>query len=203
MISATNRLGGNVEKKADKIMTKIFLSFEAENEDELLRLVLGYALRGKKLPSWVGAPLDAEAHQAEAEAREAFEKFDDEDDAKPSSFPDGNGEDPEPAPTAPEPPAKRARAVRAPRVSMTPPVSPAPAAALPAAPPVEYPPLDTLKAVVTNHVRLAQKGEGSKKILDLLPAFKDATGLTFVMNAEDKHRAALYDLCVAAGLPVV
>ena len=189
-------------------MTKIFLSFEAENEDELLRLVLGYALRGKKLPSWVGAPLDAEAHQAEAEAREAFKELDAEDDAKPSSFPDGNGEDPapEPAPTL-EP--KRARAARAPRVSAAPPpaappLAPtAPPAPPPPPPPSNLPPLNTLVSVVTTGVRLAQKGEGSKKILDLLPGFKDATGLTFVMNAEDKHRAALYDLCVAAGLPVV
>ena len=60
-----------------------------------------------------------------------------------------------------------------------------------------------LKSLVTNAVRLAQKGEGSNKILDLLPGFKDTTGLTFVMNAEDKHRLALYDLIQAAGLPVV
>ena len=58
-------------------------------------------------------------------------------------------------------------------------------------------------ALKLNAVRLAQKGEGSKKILDLLPAFKDTTGLAFVMNAEDKHRAALYDLVQAATLPVV
>ena len=71
-------------------------------------------------------------------------------------------------------------------------------------PPVNLlPPLDTLKAIVTNAVRLAQKGEGSKTILDLLPGFKDTTGLTFVMNAEDKHRPALYDLVQAAGLSVV
>ena len=171
-------------------MNKIFLSFEAETEDELLQLVLNYALKQKKPPSWVGKPLDDEALQAEAEARA---EIDAEDDAEPVK---GNGADPEP--TAPEPPAKRARAARAPRVS------PAPSqAALPAAPPVDLPPLDTLKAVVTSAVRLAQKGEGSNKILDLLPGFKDTTGLTFVMNAEDKHRGALYDLIQAAGLPVV
>jgi hypothetical protein len=181
-------------------MSKISLSFEAENENELLQLVLSYAFKQKKPPSWLGQPLDAEAMQAEAQAREAFGKFDDEDDAK-QSFPDGNGEDLAPPPSAPEP-AKRARAARAPRVPAPAPAPPAPTAA-PPVPPVDLPPLDTLKSIITSAVRLAQKGEGSKKVLDLLPAFKDTTGLTFVMNAEDKHRAALYDLVQAAGLPVV
>jgi hypothetical protein len=166
----------------------------------LQRLVLNYALE-RNTPSSLrsGVPLDDEALQAEAKARE---QLDAEDDAEPAR---GNGADHEPEP-APEP-AKRARALRAPRVSVAPPpVSQAPAAppAPPAPPPpLDLPPLDTLKAIVTNAVRLAQKGEGSKKILDLLPAFKDTTGLTFVMNAEDKHRVALYDLVQAAGLPVV
>jgi hypothetical protein len=182
-------------------MSKVFISFEADTPDELLQLVLSYMLQNKKPPSWLGQPLDAEAQQAEAETREAFEKFDDEDDAK-QSFPDGNGEDLAPPSPAPEP-ARRARAARTPRVSAPAPPAPAPAAPPAPAPLVDPPPLATLVSAVTTGVRLAQKGEGSKKILDLLPAFKDATGLTFVMNAEDKHRAALYDLCVAAGLPVV
>jgi len=184
-------------------MSKIFLSFEAETEDELLQLVLNYAIKQKKPPSWLGDPLTDVALQNAAEAREAYQKEIDEDDAKHVK---GNGADPEPEPE-PEPASesapKRARAPRAPRVPVAPPpVSPAPAVA-PAPPVDDPPPLNTLVSVVTTGVRLAQKGEGSKKILDLLPGFKDATGLTFVMNAEDKHRTALYDLCVAAGLPVV
>ena len=178
-------------------MNKIFISFEAETEDELLQLVLGYALKQKKPPSWLGQPLDAEALQAEAETRDQIDAEDAaEDDVAHAK---GNGADhPEPEPPpAPEP--RRARAPRAPRVSP----APAPAAAPAPEPPADLPPLDTLKAVVTAAVRLAQKGEGSKKILDLLPAFKDTTGLAFVMNADDKHRAALYDLVQAAGLPVI
>jgi hypothetical protein len=177
-------------------MTKVFLSFEVDNEDELLQLVLNYVIKQKKPPSWLGDPLTDVALQNEAEAREAYQKEIDEDDAEHVK---GNGAEPEPAP---EPAPKRARAPRAPRVSVAPPpVSPAPAVA--PAPPVDLPPLDTLKAIVTNAVRLAQKGEGSKKILDLLPTFKDTTGLAFVMNALDEHRPALYDLVQAAGLPVV
>jgi hypothetical protein len=182
-------------------MSKIFLSFEADNEDALLQLVLNYVIKQKKPPSWLGDPLTDIALQNEAEAREAYQKEIDEDDAE---YTKGNGADPEPEPEpALEPAPKRARTLRAPRVSTAPPPAPAPAAPPAPAPPVNLPPLDALKAVVTNHVRLAQKGEGSKKILDLLPGFKDRTGLTFVMNAEDKHRAALYDLVQAAGLPVV
>ena len=192
-------------------MTEIFISFKAESLDELTQLLLHFAFKGKTPPSWLGAPLDAEALQAEAEARE---RFDAEDAAEPTA---GNGADHEPEPTsAPEPPAKRTRAPRPPRVSADSALARAademqaiargetePRVTHAPAPPVNLPPLDTLKAVVTNAVRLAQKGEGSKTILDLLPAFKDTTGLTFVMNAEDKHRAALYDLVQAAGLPVV
>ena len=171
-------------------MSKIFISFEAETLDDLQQLVLNYALQSKKPPSWLGAPLDAEAVQAETEAREQVEAEDAVEEAR------GNGADHAPEPKYVPEPAPKRRAPRAPRVS-----APAPVAA-PATPP-DLPPLDTLKSVVTAAVRLAQKGEGSRAILDLLPGFKDATGLAFVMNAEDKHRAALYDLVQAAGLPVV
>lgn len=170
-------------------MTKICLSFEAETEDELLQLVLSYAFKQKKPPSWLGAPLDAEAVQAETEAREQTDAEDLVEDTR------GNGADhaPEPEPeSAPTPELKRK-----PRRQASPPVP------APPPPPVDLPPLDTLKSVVTSAVRLAQKGEGSRTILDLLPGFKDATGLAFVMNADDKHRAALYALIQAAGLPVV
>lgn len=174
-------------------MSKIFISFEAETLDDLQQLVLNYALQSKKPPSWLGAPLDAEAVQAETDAREQIEAEDAVEEAR------GNGADHAPEPEdVPEPAPKRTRAPRAPRVSAA---TPAPIAA--PAPAPDLPPLDTLKSVVTAAVRLAQKGEGSRAILDLLPGFKDATGLAFVMNAEDKHRAALYDLVQAAGLPVV
>jgi len=174
-------------------MTKLFLSFEAENEDELLRLVLGYAMRQKQPPSW----LDKTPPPSSPELQEDAATLSDEEyDAKHDPKSNGAAK-PEPTPEPAPEPAKRARAPRAPRVSVVPP-EPEPTPA-----PADLPPLDTLKAVVTNAVRLAQKGEGSKKILDLLPAFKDTTGLAFVMNAEDKHRAALYDLVQAATLPVV
>ena len=179
-------------------MAEIFFSIKADDPDELMQILLRFALKGKSPPSWLGAPLDAEAIQAEAEARERIDAEDAVEDAAEDTK--GNGADPDPEPAqAPEPPpAKRTRAPRAPRVP-----APAPAPAPAAAPEVDLPPLDTLKAVITAAVRLAQKGEGSKKILDLLPAFKDTTGLPFVMNADDKHRAALYDLVQAAGLPIV
>jgi hypothetical protein len=67
-------------------------------------------------------------------------------------------------------------------------------------PAAEIPPLDMLKSVVTNAVRLAQKGEGPKEILTLLPDFKSKTGLAFVMEAEDKHRPELFNLVLAANL---
>ncbi len=66
----------------------------------------------------------------------------------------------------------------------------------------ELPSLDALKAVVTAAVRLAQKNEGPKTILDLLPEFKTKTKLDFVMNAKDEHRPALAELIEAAGLPL-
>jgi hypothetical protein len=184
-------------------MSKISVVFEAETPDKLLQLVLTYALQNKKPPSWLGQPLDPEAVQAEAEAREQIDAEDAAEDE--ASHAKGNGADPEPEPTPAPEPAKRARAQRARVSAVPPPAAPAPAAAPPAPPPppVDLPPLDTLKSVVTAAVRLAQKGEGSKVILDLLPGFKDATGLQFVMNADEKHRPALYDLVQAAGLPVV
>jgi hypothetical protein len=65
------------------------------------------------------------------------------------------------------------------------------------------PSLENLVHAVTTAVRLAQKGEGDDKILDLLPDFKKKTGLDFVMNATDTHRAALFELVKAAGLQLV
>jgi hypothetical protein len=78
-----------------------------------------------------------------------------------------------------------------------------PAPIPPPAPTVELPQLDALKQAVTLAVRQAQKGEGSRVILDLLPAFKAKTGLAFVMEAQDQHRLALFELVQEAGLPPV
>ena len=187
-------------------MNKVSISFEADTPAELQRLVMNYALE-RDTPSSLraGVSLDGKALQADAEAREAYQKEIDEDDAE---YAKGNGADPEPEQT-PEPPAKRARAARAPRVSAPAPDIQQEAAkdatdriarhnqildeekAKAAVKAADLPPLDTLKAIVTNAVRLAQKGEGSKTILDLLPAFREATGLQYIMNSEDKHRTAL------------
>ena len=66
----------------------------------------------------------------------------------------------------------------------------------------DLPPLDAIMQAVTAAVRLAQRGEGPRKILELMPAFKDATGLDFVMQATEAHRGALFDLARNAGIPV-
>ena len=66
----------------------------------------------------------------------------------------------------------------------------------------DLPPLETLKQAVIAAVRLAQKGEGSNKICEHVPAFKDATGLNFIMEATEAHRKALFDLVQNAGIPV-
>jgi hypothetical protein len=177
-------------------MAEVSLTFKAENEEELVQLVLGYAAQHRRGPSWLGKP----PPPTDPEMLEDMEKglSDEEWDAKYST--------PVPAEPTPEPePAPKTRKPRAARPAVSAPEpEPAPAPAPAPAPPArELPALETLKAVITTAVRLAQKGEGSKKILELLPAFKDATGLDFVMNAEDRHRAALYDLVSAADLPVV
>ena len=110
---------------------------------------------------------------------------------------------PAPAPAAPRSHKKKPPATTtAPATPSEPEVEPVPAQA-PA--PVqtrarELPPLDALKATVTQAVRQAQKGDGPKTILDLLPGFKAKTGLNFVMEASDVHRAALADLIDAAGI---
>ena len=94
--------------------------------------------------------------------------------------------------------------------NIPPPVAPEPRPAVPepqppvaqtsAAPERELPSLEALKAIVTAAVRAAQKGEGSKAILDLLPDFKAKTKTDFVMNAKEEHRPALANLLEAAGI---
>jgi hypothetical protein len=66
----------------------------------------------------------------------------------------------------------------------------------------DLPPLEALKQAVIAAVRLAQKGESSNKILELVSAFRHATGLYFIMNATEAHREALFDLAQKAGIPV-
>lgn len=69
--------------------------------------------------------------------------------------------------------------------------------------PSNVPSLETLKQAITVAARAAMKNEGPKAILDLLPAFRDATGLDFVMNAQEEHRPALFDLAMQAGVEIV
>jgi hypothetical protein len=66
----------------------------------------------------------------------------------------------------------------------------------------DLPQLETLKQVVVEAVKQAQKGSGSRKILELLPEFKKSAGIDFVMHATEAHRAALYDLVRQPGIPV-
>jgi len=62
--------------------------------------------------------------------------------------------------------------------------------------------LQMLKDRITTAARQAMKGEGDKAILNLLPAFRDATGLDFVMNATEAHIPALIELATAAKVPL-
>jgi hypothetical protein len=66
----------------------------------------------------------------------------------------------------------------------------------------DLPPLEALKQAVIAAVRLAQKGDGSNEIREHVSAFKDATGLYFIMEATEAHRKALFDLVQNAGIPV-
>lgn len=68
---------------------------------------------------------------------------------------------------------------------------------------MEMPSLEDLKAAITIAVRAASKGNGSsRKILELLPGFKTKTGLDFVANATEEHRAELFLLTKLAGVNV-
>jgi hypothetical protein len=119
----------------------------------------------------------------------------------------GEGPPAEPPPSFPndqDPPKKKGRPKKESAPSETPAENPT-RAALEASVEAEkqtddLPPLDTLKAAVTSAVRAAQKGEGDRVILQLLPAFKEKTGLDFVMNATDVHRRALLEFINSAGV---
>jgi hypothetical protein len=65
------------------------------------------------------------------------------------------------------------------------------------------PSLQQLKEAITAAARKAMKKEGPTTILDLLPAFRDATGLDFIMNSQEEHRQALFELANQAGIPLV
>jgi hypothetical protein len=105
----------------------------------------------------------------------------------------------DPAPLPPEP--KKATRAK-PSATKAPPPEPEPEIEPEDATPIDMPPLEVLKQTVTVAVRAAQKNGGPKKILELLPDFKAETGLDFVMNSTEAHRAALYGLVKAAGLNV-
>jgi hypothetical protein len=172
-------------------MPKVFLSFEAENAQELRDLVARY-LSSQRSFAWA----------ADVEKPSPPDLLEDQETLSDEEYDEKHRNDV--PPPLPEPtPAPKTRKPRAARVS-APAAAPEPAALQAPAPLArELPALETLKSVITTAVRLAQKGEGSKKILELLPGFKDASGLDFIMNAEDKHREPLYDLVLAADLPVV
>lgn len=128
------------------------------------------------------------------------------------NFPDDNTTQLPPAPPAPKtrgrPPkaAKAAEAPAQPAPAETPQAQPVPAPAPASAPngaaAPNLPALKTLVTAVTAAVRMAQKGEFDPAILSLLGPFKEATGLEFVMNATEEHRAALYALVQQAGVPL-
>jgi len=112
--------------------------------------------------------------------------------------------EPEPAP-APAPRSHKKKAAAAPPSVSEPAPKPEPEPTPepepePAKPSRDLPSVDALKSIVTQAVRLAQKKTGPTKILELLPEFKAKTGLSFVMDAKDAHRAALAELIEAAGL---
>jgi hypothetical protein len=115
--------------------------------------------------------------------------------------------DPAPEPTLSAPkPKKSAPKTPAPKPPVEPEAEPEPepeAIPTPAPQPKasEQPSLETLKAMVTQAVLAARKGNGAEhKITALLPVFKAKTGLQFVMEAKEEHRGALHDLVVEAGL---
>jgi hypothetical protein len=108
-----------------------------------------------------------------------------------------------PKDVAPEPPEpKKATRAKPSATKPPPPPEPEPEIEPEEATPIDMPPLEVLKQAVTVAVRAAQKNGGPKKILELLPEFKTETGLDFVMNSTEAHRAALYGLVKAAGLNV-
>jgi hypothetical protein len=166
-------------------MTNISITFQGANWLDIA-LQMRSALDVKPLPAFDEFPDDVE------ELAKSLPEPVPEAPVEPLSAPSRTRKT-KPAP-APEPEAAKPAPV--------PPPAPPPAPPAPPPPVRELPPLDVLKGVVTQAVRLAQKKEqgASPKILELLPAFKTKTGLGFVMEATDAHKQALADLIEAAGL---
>lgn len=179
-------------------MPKFTLEFEADSLEELMGQIL--AMLGKPY-----ANQQAAADEAAATLARAFPEDGDSAEASETPVPNGDG-------------TKRGRG-RPKKTTVTPveakpetPPEPEPekvksagrqmleAAATQQGMSETLPPLDVLKAAITTAVRQAQKGEGDPAILGLLPGFKTETGLPFVMNAEEKHRPALFNLIKQAGL---
>ena len=175
-------------------MTKVSLTFEADSWADLMTRIraAGQAANSALLEACEPRPLGELLKEPEApEPAPAPRSHKKARSASPAPTPPELEPEPAPAPKVPEP---------------QPPVAQAPATAIPvaqaAAPERELPSLEALKAVVTAAVRAAQKKEGPTTILDLLPAFKTRTKLDFVMNSQEQHRQALYDLVTQAGVGV-
>jgi hypothetical protein len=165
-------------------MPKVSLHFEADTADALSTLVLDYVRSGLPLPPLnpIEPPADAEHSRTLQQLKDSVELEDAKAKAKAEAEADA-----------------KAKAKAAKKTAPAPAPEPEPAVSAP----VGLPSLEILKGLVTQAVRTAQKGEGSRTILDLLPEFKKATGLNFVMEAKDEHRKALNDLVVSAGLGAV
>ena len=172
-------------------MTKIVLTFEgsswAEIEDHMRDAL---ALGKLKVPGGASTALNDFPDNADLPEPEAVVPDDPDAVAPPTAAP----------PVAPRRSHKKANSAQAPAPATAPEPAPEP---LPEPTTREIPPLDVLKSAVTKAVRAAQKNEGNKKVLDLLPGFKQKTGLDFIMSAENKHRVDLFDLIEAAGIELV
>ena len=90
-------------------MAKVFLSFEAESDEELARLVLSYAAQHRRAPSWLGQP--SSPSDPELVADQATLTDEDYDAKHSNAAPAAPKPEPEPEPE-PEP-AKPARKPRA------------------------------------------------------------------------------------------
>jgi hypothetical protein len=87
-------------------------------------------------------------------------------------------------------------------MAQTPAPTPAPKTVSAPEPEPDIPTLEALKEGITTAVRLAQKNQGPRMILDLLPSFKKSTGLDYISNAKEQHRRALFDLMIQAEIAV-
>jgi hypothetical protein len=190
-------------------VARIFVAFNADSGEELAELFAGF-LAHRNPPSWLGQPSPPSDPEAAAAAEMLSDadydaQFPDDDEAGSATI--VGKPEPEAEPVRVPRKSRATRAVSAPPETLQngpePEPTTTPAPPPPPPPSADLPQLDALKQAVTVAVRQAQKGEGSRQILDLLPGFKSKTGLAFVMEAEDKHRPALFELVQAAGLSPV